>query len=108
MSQKNRPCLGLTLIEVIFAVALSAAVAMIAYHSLRTPGTTAKDRSCDLRREMLQDHAGRFAELTGTRISRNLREIAVEPYAGNPLPTCPATQRPYQFIGGQIHCPEHR
>lgn len=99
--------LGLTLIEVLFAVALSAAVAVIGFRHLQTPGVTAKERSCDLRREMLQDHAARYIEVTGGRISRDLREVAVDAYAGNPLPRCPATESDYQFTRGQVVCPSH-
>lgn len=98
---------GLTLIEVIFAIALSAAVAVIGVRHLRQPGDTVRERSCDLRREVLQEQVDRYTEMTGRSPSRDLRELADPDYAGNVVPRCPVTDSGYQLRGDQVICPRH-
>ncbi|QDV61166.1 hypothetical protein V7x_51880 [Crateriforma conspicua] len=103
MMQRN----GLTLIEVIFAVTLSAAAAALTISYLRLPGDSAKDRACELRREVLAEQVARYQDITGATPGRDLRELQTSEYAGNVLPTCPSTGMSYRYIGGQVQCPSH-
>lgn len=97
-----------SLLEVIFAIVLATSVAVIGIRHLQTPGTTARDRSCDMRREVLQAHLDRYTDAVGRTTSRDLRELAVDAYAGNPMPTCPADGTAYTNERGVVICPTHR
>lgn len=104
---RNR-CLGLTLIEVMAALIIAATVAAIGVHYLKPAGTTSKQRTCDLTRELLQNDHDRYIESTGRRVSRDLRQLRSPEFSGNPLPTCPLTDRSYRRNGrGVVFCPVH-
>jgi len=98
---------GFSLIEVIFAIVLSAAVAIIGIRHLQTPGNVARDRACDLQREMLQGHADRYADMVGRTPSRDLNELESAEYLGTELPSCPSSGQAFRYQGGEVICPAH-
>ena len=99
---------GLTLIELVAALAIAAVVVALGLQYLRPTGDQGKQRSCDATREILQDYADRHREQVGVSVSRDLRELEVGEYAGPTLPTCPATGRAYRLDGnGVVGCPIH-
>ncbi len=98
---------GFTLIEVIFAISLSAAVAVMTILSLRNPGQAAQSNACDLRREILQDQADRYTDLTGRSPSTDLRDLRTPEYAGASIPVCPNSEENYRYVRGEVQCPSH-
>lgn len=97
-----------TLLEVIFAIVLATSVAVIGIRHLQTPGNVARDRSCDMRREVLQGHLDHYTDVVGRTSSRDLRELATDTYAGSFLPTCPSDGAAYTNERGTVVCPIHR
>lgn len=99
---------GLTLIEVMAALIIAATVAAIGVHYLKPAGTTSKQRSCDMTRQLLQNDADRYFESTGRRVSRDLRQLRSPLFSGNPLPRCPISDRAYRRNGRHVvNCPVH-
>ena len=98
---------GFSLLEVIFALTLTAIVAALGIRHLNVPGDTAQQRTCDATRQTLQGYAERFRDDTGQVPGRNLREIQTANYAGTTLPTCPITGQAYRIRRGVVGCPTH-
>jgi prepilin-type N-terminal cleavage/methylation domain-containing protein len=96
-----------TLLEMILAVVIISAVAALSLQHLRPSGQVARQRSCDVTRQTLQNYADRYYSREGTWPSRDLREIAVPTYAGDDLPLCPCEGGRYQMSGSLIICPVH-
>ena len=99
---------GLTLIEIIAALVIAAAVAAISIQYLRPAGETSKQRTCDVTRGLLQNDAQRYMETTGNLPSADLRELRTAEYSGAVLPTCPVTGESYsRNRTGIVGCPTH-
>lgn len=98
---------GFTLIEVIFAIALSAAVAVIGIRHLQTPGVVARSRACETNQTVLQGYVQRHTDVTGRSPRRDLVEIRTEAYAGLTLPTCPSSGTLYELRRGRVICTTH-
>ena len=98
---------GISLLEVIAALTLTAIIAAVGIRHLSTPGTTAHQRTCDMTRQTLQGYAERYRDDTGQFPRRNLAEIESTNYAGAVLPTCPVTGQAYQIRRGVVGCPTH-
>jgi type II secretory pathway component PulJ len=99
---------GVTLIEVMAALIIAAAVSAIGIQYLRPAGETSQQRSCDMMRELLQNDAQRYMTTKGKLPSSDLRELRTVEYAGAVLPTCPVTGEAYsRNRTGIIGCPTH-
>ena len=55
----------MSLIELLAALMIAAAVSALGVHYLRPTGESSKQRSCDLTRALLQNDAQRFLEANG-------------------------------------------
>jgi competence protein ComGC len=99
---------GISLIEILLALAIAATVAAIGIEYLRPADRHGKQRSCDLARQLLQNDAQRYLDRTGRLPSSDLRELRVPTYAGSVLPSCPASGDAYRLDRkGTVFCPEH-
>lgn len=99
---------AMTLIELVAALTIAAAVAAISIQHLRPAGETAKQRGCDMTRQLLQNEVRRYQETTGRRVSGRLSELETDEYAGTKLPVCPVTGEAYRRDrAGTVHCPTH-
>lgn len=104
----NARRVGFSLLELIAALIIAATLAALSLHHLREPAQTGKQRSCDLTREVLQDHADRYLEANGRLPQSDLRELATTQYSGNDLPVCPVTGLSYRLDrNGVVTCPTH-
>ncbi|MEM9587192.1 MAG: hypothetical protein AAGA03_07915 [Planctomycetota bacterium] len=104
---KTRASRGLSLIEVIFAITLSAAIAVAGFTLLRQPGTEAKATTCQAHRETLMVHAENYQRDTLRQPGRRMTELQTTEYAGATLPVCPTSGQAFQFVGGRVTCPTH-
>jgi len=99
---------GMSLIEIIAALIIAATVTAVGIRHLTPVNESSRNRSCELTRQVLQNDVKRYRETTGQTVSSNLREIAVNDYSGNPLPTCPGSGSVFRLNrSGQVECPSH-
>jgi competence protein ComGC len=99
---------GLTLIEILAAVMIASLVAVLGVRYTRPAGESAKQHTCDLTRQILQNDANRYQETTGNLPSRDLSELENSQYSGVVLPTCPITGEAYSLErNGTVACPTH-
>jgi len=99
---------GLTLVELIAALVIAAAVTAIGIAFLRPVSDTGKQRSCDLTRQLLQNDAQRYVESTGRMPRSDLRELQTDQFSGTVLPSCPVTGQSYRLSRtGTVGCPTH-
>jgi len=99
---------GFSLLEIIAAVVISAALAAFGIQFLRPAGDSGKQRSCDLTRELLQNDVQRYFDNTGTMPRADLAELVDPQYSGSVLPSCPVTREAYMLDrAGTVACPTH-
>ncbi len=99
---------GFTLIEVMTILIIAATVAALGIRHLATAGTTARQRSCDTSRELLQSYAQQYFEETGRYPTGDLKPLVSAKYAGDQLPTCPVSGADYVFKSGIVVCSDGR
>lgn len=102
---RHRRASGMSLIELLAALMIAAAVSALGVHYLRPTGESSKQRSCDLTRALLQNDAQRFLEANGrlphrfagtshdkvcrshaSRLPRDLSVLSTQPARGRRLP----------------------
>ncbi len=105
---RHRRASGMSLIELLAALMIAAAVSALGVHYLRPTGESSKQRSCDLTRALLQNDAQRFLEANGRLPRTDLQELRTTKYAGATLPACPVTSQSYRLNRqGVVACPTH-
>ncbi len=102
-----RPPRAFSLLELILAVVIISTVVAISLQYLRPTDEAARQRSCDVTRQSLQNNADRFFSVEGNWPSRDLREIATTTLAGDSLPLCPCDGGKYEMSGAIVICPTH-
>lgn len=104
----RRAAKGFSLIEILAAVMIAAAIATIAISQFRVHGDTGYARSCLMTRETIQSEVDRYVAINGSSPSADLSELTRRDYWGSPIPNCPATGTPLQVDrSGRVICRNH-
>jgi len=111
MSLTNRSSVrrprAFSLLEMILAVVIISTVAAVSLQYLRPTGEAARQRTCDVTRQLLQNYTDRYYSSAGSWPSRDLSEIATATFAGDSLPLCPCDGSRYEMSGAIVICPTH-
>lgn len=100
--QPNRRS-GMTLIEIILAVALSVVVAVGAFAAFDRTNDDASQRVCAAQRAALQIEADRYRRREGRSAGTNLGRLLNSQYWNETaLPRCPLDRRAYRLDGGAV------
>lgn len=104
-----KPHRALTLIEVIFAMALLTVIATTVLYFSRQPGEKVKHHSCELQAKRLQVVAAQYRMDYGQWPSSTMPELTVARYLGEPLPVCPVDGQAYRLdrVTGNIMSHTH-
>ena len=106
--QSRLPRQGLTLIEILAALMIASLVAVLGVRHTLPVGESAKQHTCDLTRQILQNDASLYQQTTGNSPSGDLRELENAQYSGVVLPVCPITGEQYSLErNGTVTCPTH-
>ncbi|MGI9470876.1 MAG: type II secretion system protein [Rubripirellula sp.] len=98
----------MSLLEIVAALAIASSVAAIGIQYIQPAGDSARQRSCDLTRQLLQNDCQLYLETNGRLPQADLLELQSEQYSGDQLPTCPGTGESYRLDRrGVVHCPTH-
>jgi prepilin-type N-terminal cleavage/methylation domain-containing protein len=107
---------GMTLIEIIAAIALTAVVAIASVQLLNRPRLVTGQSTCELERETVQQEVQRYFHDFGAYPSRDMRELVTAGYwnrigaqrpGATTSPTCPLTSQTLQLQNGRVRCPIH-
>ncbi len=104
---RRRKSQGFSLLEMILAVVIISTVAAVSLQFIRPTGTVARQRACDVTRQLLQNEAERYFSEQGIWPSRRLSELSSARFTGNPIPPCPCGGGSYEMSGGIVICPVH-
>ncbi len=88
---------GLTLLEIMLATILLAAVAVVTMSYVQQPSERVKRESCNLRIQQLELLARQYQADCAKLPSSNLSELVAPRYLGEKLPMCPYDGRAYVF-----------
>lgn len=104
---------GMSLLEIVAAVILSAMVAMTGLMFLQGHGKTAQERTCMGHRIRLRNDAELFLRENGRGPDSNLEKLRDGNYTGNVLPACPSHggtdgKTNYRWDGTDVTCGYHR
>ena len=108
---------GVTLMNVIAAIAISATVAVATLMALHEPTNTTQDRACQLLREAVSLEVQRYRADFERYPRANFSDLIRDGYWTGSRPCCPAFEQPGQgdlrrvrFLthrGGDVRCPVH-
>ncbi|MEM9825972.1 MAG: hypothetical protein AAF958_05260 [Planctomycetota bacterium] len=106
-SEDALPRVGMTLLEIILALTISAVVAVITLSALRRPTESATEGACTANRAMIQIAVDRFHHDQERYPQISTTELTTEGYWTGDLPSCPTRQQQYFLRSGTVVCPLH-
>ncbi|MDG2220912.1 MAG: hypothetical protein P8L85_06010 [Rubripirellula sp.] len=99
---------GFSLLEIIAAVTIAVTLTVISISYFKPAKNISSQRSCDLTRQVLQNDADRYYELTGQLASTDLHQLKTKVFSGTTLPKCPDSDKAYtRNASGVVSCPTH-
>jgi prepilin-type N-terminal cleavage/methylation domain-containing protein len=107
---------GVTLIEIVAAITLSAVVAIASVRMFNQPRVVTGQTTCQLERATVEQEVQRYFHDFGVYPGRNMQELITSGYwnrigAAGPgasaSPTCSASGQTLQLQNGRVVCPIH-
>lgn len=99
---------AMTLVEIIFVVALISVVAFLGIRHVGIAGDGGGDRACELQRSVLQNEVNRYQRIHRRLPSSSLAELTTADYWDGELPTCPVSGLPMTINrNGDVVCETH-
>ena len=98
---------GLTLLEIVLAVTISAVFAVATLVLFRRPGDHAMEQVCTAQREMIREAVLEYRRDLERLPTIRRGDLTTAGYWTGDLPTCPTRGQSYSRTGDRIRCPVH-